>query len=88
MDPTPFTVVLGTNPRHAPGTRLLFVHENACVDALVEPWPESEIDIKEGSRHQLRVEGKLSSGWLTMTTKDGAENLKPADDGDEDLLAS
>ena len=83
VDPTPFTVVLGTNPRHPPGTRLLFVHENACVDALVEPWPESEIDIKEGSRHCLSVEGRQVSGWLTKVTKEGAENLRPADDGDE-----
>ena len=29
------------------------------------------------------MEGKLSSGWLTMVSKDGGENLKPADDGDE-----
>ena len=83
VDPTPFTCVLTSNPRHPAGTRLLFVNENACVDALVEPWPEAEIDIKEGSRHQLKVEGKLSSGWLTMVTKEGVENLKAADDGDE-----
>ena len=84
VDPTPFTVVLATNPRHAPGTRLLFVHDNACVDAVVEPWPESDIDIKEGSRHCLSVEGRQVSGWLTKVTKDGAtDNLKPADDGDE-----
>ena len=60
VDPTPFTVVLGTNPRHKAGTRLLFVHENACVDAEVMPWPESEIDIKEGSRHNLSVQVRIA----------------------------
>ena len=34
VDPTPFTVVTATNPRHQPGTRLLIVHENSCVDAV------------------------------------------------------
>ena len=38
VDPTPFTVVTATNPRHPAGSRLLIVHENACVDAFVEPW--------------------------------------------------
>ena len=77
-------MVLGTNPRHAPGTRLLFVHDGGCVDAMVEPWPEAEIDIKEGSRHVLSVEGRQVSGWLTKVTKDGStDNLQQADDGDE-----
>ena len=40
VDPTPFAVVAGTNPRHPAGTRLLLVYENSCVDAVVEPWPE------------------------------------------------
>ena len=84
VDPTPFTVVLGTNPRHPAATRLLFVNENACVDALVEPWPESEIDIKEGSRHVLKVEAKTQSGWVTMVTKEGVSNFVAADDGNEE----
>ena len=97
VDPTPFTVVTATNPRHQPGTRLLIVHENSCVDAVngavngavatpcmhalttapsspfphrcvdavVEPWPEAEIPIHMGSRHQMRVEGKHISGWIS-----------------------
>ena len=70
VDPTPFTVVTATNPRHQPGTRLLIVHENSCVDAVVEPWPEAEIPIHMGSRHQMRVEGKHISGWITIVSKD------------------
>ena len=70
VDPTPFTVVTATNPRHQPGTRLLIVHENSCVDAVVEQWPEAEIPIHMGSRHQMRVEGKHISGWITIVSKD------------------
>lgn len=47
VDPTPFTVVYGSSPRHQPGQRLLILHEGSCVDAVVEPWPDGEIDIKE-----------------------------------------
>ena len=50
VDPTPFTVVVASNPRHPPGTRLLILYEGSCVDALVEPWPDGEIEIREGSR--------------------------------------
>ena len=75
VDPTPFTVVLATNPRHKAGTRLLIVYEGSCVDAVVEPWAEAELDIKEGSRHNLKVEGKHMSGWVTFTTKDGENNF-------------
>ena len=75
VDPTPFTVVLATAPRHKPGTRLLIVHENACVDAVVEPWPEVEVDIKDGSRHLLRVSPKEISGWVTMQTPGGQDVL-------------
>ena len=35
VDPSPLTVVRTTSPRHPPGTRLLFLHEKACVDATV-----------------------------------------------------
>ena len=83
VDPTPFTVVKALNPRHAPGTRLLFVQDGASVDALVEPWHEKEIDIKEGSRHNLAVQSRLMSGWVTMTTKDGIDNLKRVEEGGE-----
>ena len=33
VDPMPLTVVRTTSPRHEPGTRLLYLHEKACVDA-------------------------------------------------------
>ena len=75
VDPTPFTVVPSSNARHKPGTRLLIVHENACVDAVVEPWPEVEVDIKDGSRHLLRVSPKEISGWVTMQTPGGQDVL-------------
>lgn len=47
VDPTPLTVVRTTSPRHELGTRLLLLHEGACVDAVVEPWPEPVMDVKE-----------------------------------------
>ena len=72
VDPTPFTVVPCGNPRYGAGTRLLIVYENACVDACVEKWPDGEIDIKDGSRHHLRVEGKQLSGWVTLANTEGA----------------
>ena len=50
VDPSPLTVVRTTSPRHPPGTRLLYLHERACVDATVEKWPEMELDVKEGTR--------------------------------------
>jgi hypothetical protein len=82
VDPTPFTVIVASNPRHKSGTRLLIVHENSCVDAVVEQWPEAEIDIKEGSRHLLRAESKQLSGWVTFETKDGQANFDLMELGD------
>ena len=46
VDPTPFTVVPASNPRHQPGTRLLIVHEGKCMDAIVEEWPDGQSEIK------------------------------------------
>ena len=46
-----------------------------CVDAVVEPWPEPEIPIHMGSRHQMRVEGKHISGWITIVSKDQKQLL-------------
>ena len=63
------------SPRHEPGTRLLVIHEGACVDAQVEPWPGTSLDVKEGSRHYLRVEGKLLSGWATFSSPEGVPNF-------------
>ena len=84
VDPTPFTVVVASNPRHPPGTRLLIVHEGTCVDAVVEPWPDGDIDIKEGSRHSMRVEGKHISGWVTLITKEGKVLIvRQCDEGEE-----
>ena len=40
------------------------------MDAVIEPWPEAEIPIHMGSRHQMRVEGKHISGWITLVSKD------------------
>jgi hypothetical protein len=80
VDPTPFTVVPASNPRHKPGTRLLIVHEGACVDATVEPWSEGEIDTRDGSRHLMRVEGKQLSGWVTFTNASGQDILVKRDD--------
>ena len=80
VDPTPFTVVTATNPRHPPGTRLLLVHEGSCVDAVVEPWPTMVIEVKEGSRHELKVNGKHMSGWITLINKNGDVNVECDDD--------
>jgi hypothetical protein len=50
-----------------------------CVDSVVEPWPEAEIPIHMGSRHQMRVEGKHISGWITMVSKDQKQVGVPPD---------
>ena len=50
----------------------------------MEPWPEAEIDIKDGSRHLLRVEGKLLSGWVTMINAAGATIIKRSEELDVD----
>ena len=74
VDPTPFTVVPTMNPRHEEGTRLLIVHEGNCMDAVVEEWPDGQIETKDGSRHLLKVEPLQMSGWVTME-KEGVEFL-------------
>ena len=78
VDPTPFTVVPSSNPRHQPGTRLLIVHDGKCMDAMVEEWTDGSLEIKDGSRHSLKVEPLQLSGWVTMI-KEGVENLKRRD---------
>ena len=76
VDPTPFTVVPASNPRILPGTRILILHEGSAVDALVEPWPEAELDIKEGSRHCLkarrRTRMRMPMGAATMRARRAA----------------
>ena len=84
VDPSPLTVVRTTSPRHEPGTRLLFLNENICVDAVVEPWLEGEMDVKDGSRHRLRAAAATVSGWISCVGggKDGEperDNLRPTD---------
>ena len=74
VDPTPFTVVPASNPRHQPGTRLLIVYEGKCMDAVVEEWTEGDLETKDGSRHALKVEPLQLSGWVTMT-KEGTDFL-------------
>ena len=72
VDPTPFTVVPSSNPRHKPG--------HAAADRLRgrvrrrdrRAVARGDIDIKDGSRHLLRVEGKQLSGWVTMTNASGS----------------
>ena len=82
VDPTPLTVVRTSSVRHEPGTRLLYLHDKVCVDAVVEPWPEKTIDVKEGSRHRLRVLSQTVSGWVTWKLKDGTEFLKQPKDAE------
>ena len=81
VDPSPLTVVRTTNPRHEPGTRLLYLHEGACVDAVVENWAEEKLDVKEGSRHRLRAAAATVTGWISCVSggKEGEperENLR------------
>ena len=68
VDPTPFTVVVSSNVRHAAGVRLLVVHENASTDATVEPWPGGKVEYVDSNRHLLSCAGKVVSGWITMVT--------------------
>ena len=85
VNPTPLTVVRTTSPRHEPSTRLLFLQDGACVDAMVEEWPEVTMDVKEGSRHRLRVAGSTTTGWISVSVPSKAEgepekeNLRPAE---------
>ena len=57
--------------------RLIYLHDKACVDALVEQWPERTIDVKEGSRHRLRVQSATINGWVTVKLRDGTKQLQP-----------
>ena len=81
VDPMPLTVVRTSNPRHEPGTRLLYLHDMNLVDAVVEHWPEKTIDVKEGSRHKLQVQGVAKTGWVTAASSAGEEFLKGPEDG-------
>lgn len=83
VDPTPFTVVPAGNPRHPPGTRLLIVYDGNCMDAVVEEWPDGELETKDGSRHLLKVEPLQTSGWITMS-KEGTNFLERREDPSED----
>ena len=76
VDPSPLTVVRTTNPRHVPGTRLLFMHEKACVDAVVEKDPDMNLDVKEGTRHRLTVVSAKVTGWVSLRTREGLVNLR------------
>ncbi len=82
VDPSPLTVVRATAPRHSVGTRLLFLHEKACVDALVEKW-DGDFDVKEGTRHKLTLPPVKLTGWVTMRTKDGSFNLRELEGKDD-----
>ena len=89
VDPTPLSVVRTSNVRHESGTHLFFLQDKACVDVFVEPWPEKTIDVKEGSRHRLRVLAQTVSGWVTWKAKDGTENMRQPKDteaGDFSML--
>ncbi|KOO22124.1 leucine rich repeat -containing protein, partial [Chrysochromulina tobinii] len=84
VDPSPLTVVRAYAPRHAVGTRLLFLHNKRCVDAVVEKW-DGDFDVKEGTRHAMLLPPVKTTGWVTMRTKEGSFNLRELegkDDGD------
>ena len=86
VDPTPFSVVPSSNPRHQPGTRLLILYEGSCVDGTVEKLDLD--DIKEGSRHYLRIEGKLVTGWITKKTNDGTPTLNKVESAEDEAAAA
>ena len=67
-------------PRRQTGSHLFYLHEKACVDAVVEQWPDRTIDVKEGSRHRLRVQSQTQNGWVAWKLKDGTEQLKQPKD--------
>ena len=54
----------------------------------MEPWPGGSPDIKEGSRHYLRVEGKLLSGWVTFASPEGVLNFAKNDDDATDAASA
>ena len=81
VDPTPFTVVPASNPRHQPGTRLLIVYEGKCMDANVEVWPDGDVQTKDGSRHCLKVEPLKLSGWVTMSKEGNDFLVRRGEDG-------
>ena len=61
------------------GTRLLYLHEGAGADAVVEEWTGTP-DPKDGSRHRLWLaQGGAVFGWVTCKTTSGQNNLAPTD---------
>ena len=53
------------------------------MDAVVEEWPDGELETKDGSRHLLKVEPLQTSGWITMS-KEGTNFLVRREDPSED----
>jgi hypothetical protein len=48
------------------------------VAAVVEAWPEESMDVKEGSRHRLRIAGSTTTGWISL--KGGGKEGEPERD--------
>ena len=71
---------LARSPLCSVGTRLLYLHEGACADAVVEEWTTVPVDPKDGSRHRLWLaQGGAVFGWVTCKTTSGQNNLAPTD---------
>ena len=53
------------------GTRLLYLHEGACADAVVEEWT-GPYDQKDGSRHRLW----LAQGGAVSNVRGTVQNIQ------------
>ena len=62
VDPSPLTVVRAYAPRHAVGTRLLFLHNKRCVDAVVEKW-DGDFNVREGTRLAMLLPPVKTTGY-------------------------
>jgi len=58
VDPRPDTVSRTASASYKSGQKLLLMHENAMLDAVVEEW----MGVRRGSRHRVRLGNRGSTG--------------------------
>ena len=58
VDPRPDTVSKTASPSYKPGQKLLLLHDNAMLDAVIEEW----LGVRRGSRHRVRLGSRGTQG--------------------------
>ena len=77
------------NRRYESGAKLLYLHEGATADAIVEAWdPSQPLEPRDGARHRLWLkQGGAAHGWVTFAGKGQTVHLmdvnQPTDDEGE-----